>query len=56
MMIQEELFKLQDISYKEFHSKLIPTVDKNTIIGIRIPLLRSYAKKIKYVPKNAGSA
>ena len=48
MMIQEELFKLQDISYKEFHSKLIPTVDKNTIIGIRIPLLRSYAKKIKY--------
>ena len=48
MMIQEELFKFQDISYKEFHSKLIPTVDKNTIIGIRIPLLRSYAKKIKY--------
>lgn len=48
MMIQEELFKLQDISYKEFHSKLIPTVDKNTIIGIRIPLLRSYVKKIKY--------
>lgn len=48
MKIQEELFKLQDISYKEFHSKLIPTVDKNTIIGIRIPLLRSYVKKIKY--------
>lgn len=48
MKIQEELFKLQDISYKEFHSKLIPTVDKNTIIGIRIPLLRSYAMKIKY--------
>ena len=38
MMIQEELFKFQDISYKEFHSKLIPTVDKNTIIGIRILL------------------
>ena len=48
MKIQEELFKLQDISYKEFHSKLIPTVDKNTIIVIRIPLLRSYAMKIKY--------
>ncbi len=48
MKIQEELFKLQDISYKEFHSKLIPTIDKNTIIGIRIPLLRSYAMKIKY--------
>lgn len=48
MKIQEELFKLQDISYKEFHSKLIPTIDKNTIIGIRIPLLRSYAMKIKH--------
>lgn len=48
MKIQEELFMLQDISYKEFHSKLIPTIDKNTIIGIRIPLLRSYAMKIKY--------
>lgn len=48
MKIQEELFKLQDISYKEFHSKLIPTIDKNTIIGIRIPLLHSYAMKIKY--------
>lgn len=48
MKIQEELFKLQDISYKEFHSKLIPTIDKNTIIGIRIPLLRSFAQKIKY--------
>lgn len=48
MKIQEELFKLQDISYKEFHSNLIPTIDKNTIIGIRIPLLRSYAMKIKY--------
>ena len=48
MKIQEKLFKLQDISYKEFHSKLIPTIDKNTIIGIRIPLLRSYAMKIKY--------
>lgn len=48
MKIQEELFKIQDISYKEFHSKLIPTIDKNTIIGIRIPLLRSYAMKIKY--------
>ena len=48
MKIQEELFKLQDISYKEFHSKLISTIDKNTIIGIKIPLLRSYAMKIKY--------
>ena len=44
--IQKDLFAMQDISYKGFHSRLIPTVSPNTIIGVRIPLLRSFAKQM----------
>ena len=44
MKIKEELFSMQDIKYKEFHSKLCPGT--NNIIGIRVPLLKKYAKKL----------
>lgn len=44
MNIKEELFKLQDIKYKEFHSKLCQT--KKEIIGVRVPLLRKLAKEL----------
>ena len=40
--IKEKLFQLADKNYKEFHSSLCPGTDN--IIGIRVPLLRSYAK------------
>ena len=33
--LQQELFKLQDLKYRDFHSKLMPGIDKETIIGIR---------------------
>lgn len=45
-MITKRLFELQDLNYKEFHSKLMPTIEKERIIGIRIPVLRSFAKEI----------
>ena len=32
--------------YKEFSSKLMPTVEKSKIIGIRTPILRKYAKSL----------
>ena len=44
--ISEELFKLQDKKYKDFQAKLIPTINSNTIIGVRTPELRSYAKEL----------
>ena len=44
--ILEDLFSLQDIEYKNFNAKLIPTVDKDLIIGVRTPDLRNYAKKL----------
>ena len=46
-MLNEEitraLFLLQDTGYRDFQSKLIPTVDPDTIIGVRTPYLRKLA-------------
>lgn len=43
--LQEKLFSLQDIEYKAFHSKLMPTVNPDTIIGIRTPVLRKFSNE-----------
>ena len=44
--IQKNLINLSDKKYKEFHSKLIPTVDPDTVLGVRVPMIRNYAKKL----------
>ena len=44
MNIEDDLFKMQDKKYREFQSKLCPGI--NNIIGIKLPNLRKYAKKI----------
>ncbi len=44
--IKRLLLNLADLKYKEFVSSLIPNIDKNTIIGVRLPILRRIAKKI----------
>lgn len=44
--IRRRLFELQDSGYREFHSKLMPTVEKELIIGARTPDLRKLAKEI----------
>jgi len=46
MTILEKLYLLQDLEYKKFHARLMPTIDENKIIGIRVPKLRDYAKEI----------
>lgn len=43
--IQKELFEMQDEGYRAFHSKLIPNIAPERIIGVRTPQLRSYAKQ-----------
>ncbi len=43
--LQEELFELQDIKYRDFNSSLIPGIEKETVIGVRIPVLRKFAKE-----------
>ena len=43
--LQERLFGLQDKAYAEFHARLIPGVTEDSIIGIRVPVLRTFAKE-----------
>ena len=44
--IQEKLFALQDLNYRQFQAKLMPTVDPEQIIGVRMPALRKLAKEL----------
>lgn len=44
--ITVRLFEMQDIKYRDFQAKLIPTIDREKIIGVRTPDLRKYAKQL----------
>ena len=46
MELQNTLFSMQDLPYRAFSSKLMPTVDPKTVIGVRIPALRRLAKEL----------
>lgn len=43
-IIKEKLHSLSDSKYKEFHGGLCPGT--NNIIGVRVPILRAYAKEL----------
>ena len=45
MEVQKALFELGEEGYKSFHSKLMPTIEKEVIIGIRSPVLRKFSKE-----------
>lgn len=49
--LQKQLFDLQDTTYRDFHSKLMPETDKEAIIGIRVPVLRKFAKEFAQKPE-----
>lgn len=44
-MIKDELLKLVDEKYQTFSAKLIPNIESNKIVGIRMPVLRDFVKK-----------
>lgn len=44
--IQQRLFELQDLKYRDFNAKLIPDTDKETVIGVRAPQVKSLAKEM----------
>ena len=50
--LQQQLFMMQDLKYRDFHSRLLPGIDKETIIGIRTPILRKFAKE--FIPYQAS--
>ena len=43
--LQERLFTMQDKQYAAFHAKLTPGVPMESFIGIRVPVLRKFAKE-----------
>lgn len=43
---RKRLFALQDTTYRDFQTKVIPTVDPETVIGVRTPELKKLAKEI----------
>ena len=45
-VIVNKLFDNQDLFYKDFNAKLIPNIDKDKIIGVRVPIIRKIAKDI----------
>ena len=45
-MYTERLMELQDTGYRDMQKKIIPTVDPDSIIGVRTPALRALAKEI----------
>ncbi len=44
--IVNKLFTYQDLKFKEFNSKLLPNIDKNNIIGVKVPIIRKLSKEI----------
>ena len=45
MTIREKLFGFEDPKYREFQSKLVPNIEKETIIGVRTPDMKKIAKE-----------
>ena len=52
-IIRTELYHLQDTEYKAFHCGLIPNIDPDRVIGIRMPQLKAYAKSLKNADMSA---
>lgn len=48
--ITKALFALQDEEYRKFHAKLMPNIEYDKIIGVRMPELRRYAKQVAKEP------
>ena len=46
MNVTDELKKLADESYRDFHLRLIPGVDEDRVLGVRVPAVRALAKRM----------
>lgn len=44
--IQKYLFSQVDEKYRAFTLPLIPNVDENSVLGVRLPIIKRYAKQI----------
>ena len=46
MRIYERLKACQDPDFREFQSRLVPNIDKNTILGVRTPQMKGIVKEV----------
>lgn len=53
MSIRNELIKLSDKKYSMFNSKLIPNIDTESVLGIKMPVLRKFAMSLTLEEKKA---
>ena len=44
--ITERLWNEQDVAYRDFQRRLMPTVDPRRVIGVRAPVLRKLAREL----------
>ncbi len=44
--IKDELLSHQDIKYRDFNSRIIPNIDKEKMLGVRLPIIRKMAKEL----------
>lgn len=49
--VQKLLFESQDLKYKAFHQKLMPTINPDLVIGVRVPKIRNLAKSLPETEK-----
>lgn len=51
--IQQYLLSMKDEKYRDFTLPLIPNIDQDTFIGVRLPVIQKYAKSLDEDTKNA---
>ena len=51
--IKEYLLSQQDIKYRDFTLPLLPNIDKDTFIGVRLPVIKKFAKDLDVKSRNA---
>lgn len=51
MDITKKLLSLKEEAYGDFQAKIVPNIERERIIGIRIPVLRQLAKELKGQPE-----
>lgn len=49
--IRAELDSMQDLEYKSFHLRLVPTMKADEVIGVRTPQIRAMAKRYSKDPQ-----
>ena len=53
--LHKKLYSLQDLKYRDMQIRIIPSIDPESVIGVRTPELRAMAKEIVSFPEGIAS-